>query len=443
MFSTVSRKSFASIYNRFVDILPETRERLVKVRRENGNKVLGAITIEQVIGGMRSIKGLLTETSRLDANKGIKFRGLSLPECQIRLPSVKREPIPEAILYLLITGEVPSNEEVETLKNDLAQRASTFPESAEKIINSLSSDLHPMSQLSIGVLALQTESKFAKAYRDGVNKYLYWESALEDCLDLVARIPKVAALIYRNKYRDRKLGEISPNGDLSENFCRMLGYNDESFWELIRLYLTIHCDHEGGNVSAHATHLVGSALSDLYLSYSAGLNGLAGPLHGLANQECLKFMLKMQEEVGNNATEAEIEKFVKDTLAKGLVIPGYGHAVLRVTDPRFVCQMEFAQRYMPDDPLCKLIANLYKVAPRVLKETGKVSNPFPNVDAHSGALLTHFGMTEFDFYTVLFGVSRAIGCGASYVWSRALALPIERPGSVTMENLEDFVRKSS
>ena len=435
-------RNFASMHKRLVEILPETRDRLVKIRRAQGAKVLGPITIEQIIGGMRGIKGLLTETSRLDAFKGIKFRGLSLPECQIRLPSVKREPIPEAMFYLLITGEVPSNDEAEDLKQDLFQRAQAFPDSVEKILNSLPMSLHPMSQLSIGVLALQTESQFAQAYRKGAHREDYWISTLEDSMNLIARIPRIAAIIYRNKYRDGKLGATSKTADLSENFCRMMGYDSVNFWELMRLYLTIHCDHEGGNVSAHASHLVGSALSDPYLSYSAGLNGLAGPLHGLANQECLKFMLKMQEELGNNASEVEIEKFVRDTLAKGLVIPGYGHAVLRVTDPRFVCQMEFAQRYMPSDPLCKLIAELYKVAPRVLKETGKVSNPYPNVDAHSGALLSHFGMTENEFYTVLFGVSRAIGCCASLVWSRALGLPIERPGSVTIENLEDYVKKT-
>lgn len=436
------RKNFASMQQRFAEILPETKDRLAAVRKNHGHKVLGQITIDQIIGGMRGIKGLLTETSRLDAQFGIRFRGLSLPECQIRLPSVKREPIPEAIFYLLVTGEVPSNETTESLIQDLSNRAASFPAYAEKIINSLSKDLHPMSQLSIGILALQNESLFQKAYKDGVHKDELWKSALEDSLNLVARIPKVAAMIYRNKYRDGKLGKIREGADLSENFCRMLGYEKETFWELMRLYLTIHCDHEGGNVSAHTSHLVGSALSDPYLAYSAALNGLAGPLHGLANQECLRFITGMRESVGDSPTEDQIEKYLKDTLAKGQVIPGYGHAVLRVTDPRFTCQMEFAKRYMPNDVLCKLVASLYKVAPRVLQATGKVSNPFPNVDAHSGALLTHFGMTEYDFYTVLFGVSRAIGCSASLVWSRALGLSIERPSSVTLDNLEEFVKKT-
>lgn len=440
---TASLKRAISMKQRFADVLPETRERLARLRKDHGSKVLGTITIDQVIGGMRGIKGLLTETSRLDAYKGIKFRGLTLPECQVRLPSAKREPLPEAMFYLLITGEVPSNSDVEELHADLSRRAETIPAHTERIINSLPKHMHPMNQLSIGVLSLQTESKFVKAYNAGVKKTDYWEYALDDSLDLIARLPRIAALIYRNQYRDGVIGQTDPKLDLSANFSKMMGYEDENFWELMRLYLTIHCDHEGGNVSAHATHLVGSALSDPYLSYSAGLNGLAGPLHGLANQECLKFLLKVQESTGPNPSEEAVEQFVKDLLASGQVVPGYGHAVLRVTDPRFVCQMEFAKRVMPADPLCRLVSTLYKIVPRVLKEAGKAANPYPNVDAHSGALLVYFGMTEYDFFTVLFGVSRAIGCCASLVWARALGLPIERPNSLTMSNLEEFVSKST
>ncbi|CAG9329418.1 unnamed protein product [Blepharisma stoltei] len=443
MISATLKRSISALKQRFADVIPETRERLARLRKEHGNKVLGPITIEQVIGGMRGIKGLMTETSKLDAFKGIKFRGLTLPECQVRLPSAKREPLPEAMFYLLITGEVPSNSDCDILVREIAERSETIPEHTVRIVNSLPQHMHPMNQLSIGVLSLQTESKFVRAYNAGVKKENYWEYVLEDSLDLIARIPRIAAMIYRNTYKDRRLGPTDPSLDLSANFSKMMGFENEHFWELMRLYLTIHCDHEGGNVSAHATHLVGSALSDPYLAYSAGLNGLAGPLHGLANQECLKFLLKLQEKTGQNPTEEVVEKFVKEILASGQVIPGYGHAVLRVTDPRFVCQMEFAKRVMPKDPLCKLVATLYKVVPRVLKEAGKAANPYPNVDAHSGALLVYFGMREFDFYTVLFGVSRAIGVSAGLVWSRALGLPIERPNSLTMANIEEYVSKST
>lgn len=118
----------------------------------------------------------------------------------------------------------------------------------------------------------------------------------------------------------------------------MLGYDNPEFIELMRLYLTIHSDHEGGNVSAHTTHLVGSALSDPYLSFAAGMNGLAGPLHGLANQEVLVWLQKLREQVGENPTDEKLKDFIWKTLKSGQVVPGYGHAVLRKTDPRYTCQ---------------------------------------------------------------------------------------------------------
>merc|ERR1719183_3016498 len=214
--------------------------------------------------------------------------------------------------------------------------------------------------------------------------------------------------------------------------------------ELMRLYQTIHTDHEGGNVSAHTTHLVGSALSDCYLSLSAGLNGLAGPLHGLANQEVLRWLNQFKDRLGDkwaDDTHDDIRQALWDTLNSGQVVPGYGHAVLRKTDPRYTCQREFAQKHMPDDPFFQLVSKICETAPGVLTEHGKVSNPFPNVDAHSGVLLVHYGLTEQDFYTVLFGVSRALGVLASLTWDRTLGLPIERPKSLSTEGLIKMFNK--
>jgi citrate synthase len=220
----------------------------------------------------------------------------------------------------------------------------------------------------------------------------------------------------------------------------MLGFEDEGFKELMRLYMTIHADHEGGNVSAHTTHLVGSALSDPFLSFAAGMNGLAGPLHGLANQEVVKWITEMYEALGNNnPSKEQIENYVRKTLAEGKVVPGYGHAVLRKTDPRFTAQQVFAQKHMPTDPMVNTVWNVYDVVPGILGDLGKVKNPWPNVDAHSGALLLHYGMAEFDFYTVLFGVSRSLGVLASLCWDRALAFPLERPKSVTTEWVKKYI----
>jgi citrate synthase len=283
-------------------------------------------------------------------------------------------------------------------------------------------------------MALQTESVFAKKYAAGMSKKDYWEATFDDSMDLIARLPRVAAYIYRRKY---KFGEhIQPNGllDWAGNFAHMLGFEDDSFKELMRLYMTIHADHEGGNVSAHTTHLVGSALSDPYLSFAAGMNGLAGPLHGLANQEVIKWILELREELKTELpTKDQIAEYVKRTLSEGKVVPGYGHAVLRKTDPRFTAQMEFGKKHLADDSLVQTVWNIYETVPPILQSLGKIKNPWPNVDAHSGALLVHYGLVEYEFYTVLFGVSRALGVLASLCWDRALGFPLERPKSVTTE----------
>lgn len=262
-------------------------------------------------------------------------------------------------------------------------------------------------------------------------------------MDLIAKLPVIAATIYTNTYKDGKACKtIDPGKDWSANFVKMLGFDKPELVELMRLYLTIHSDHEGGNVSAHATHLVGSALSDPYLSFAAGMNGLAGPLHGLANQEVLIWLMKLQKEAGNNPSEDELKDYIWKTLKSGQVVPGFGHAVLRKTDPRYMVQREFAEKHLPDYEMYQLVSKIYKVVPPILQETGKVQNPWPNVDAHSGVLLQYYGLTEMNFYTVLFGVSRALGVLASLIWDRALGLPIERPKSLSTDHLIKMVQGS-
>ena len=235
-------------------------------------------------------------------------------------------------------------------------------------------------------------------------------------------------------YGGDKLPAIDLEKDYSYNLANLLGYADKSdFVELMRLYLTIHADHEGGNVSAHTGKLVGSALSDPFLAFAASLNGLAGPLHGLANQEVLLWLRKMQSKIGENASDEAVRDYVWTTLKAGQVVPGYGHAVLRKTDPRYMAQREFAIKHLPDDSLFKLVSQVYNIVPNVLLEAGKAKNPWPNVDAHSGVLLTYYGLHQMGFYTVLFGVSRAIGVLPQLIIDRAVGAPIERPKSFSTE----------
>jgi citrate synthase len=386
---------------------------------------------------MRGIKGLVTETSYLDPEEGIAFRGYTIPQLREKLPKAPggEEPLPEGIFWLMCTGQIPSETQVKSISKAWAQNADV-PSHVVTLLNNFPSNVHPMSQLSCAITACNTESKFVKAYTQGVNKSTYWEYCFEDSMALIAKLPTIAAIIYKNLYRNgESIGAIDNDKDWSANFCKMLGYNDTQFTELMRLYLTIHSDHEGGNVSAHTTHLVGSALSDPYLSLAAGMNGLAGPLHGLANQEVLVWLTKLQDKLGKNITDETLKEFVWSTLKSGQVVPGYGHAVLRKTDPRYSCQREFALKHLPNDPMFKLVGQIYNIVPDILLQLGKVKNPWPNVDAHSGVLLQYYGMTEMSYYTVLFGVSRALGVLSSMVWDRALGLPIERPKSMTTDGL--------
>ncbi len=410
--------------------------------KEHGHKPIGEVQLSQVYQGMRGMTGLVTETSLLDAQEGIRFRGHSIPELQEKLPKVPggAEPLPEGLFYLMLIGDLPTEEDVHHVTAVL-QRRSHVPNHVFATIEALPLTTHPMTQFVVGVMALQTESQFAKKYAAGMNKKDYWEAVFDDSMDLIARLPRIAAYIYRRKY---KWGEhIQPNGllDWAGNFAHMLGYEDNTFKALMRLYMTIHADHEGGNVSAHTTHLVGSALSDPYLSFAAGMNGLAGPLHGLANQEVIKWIFDMQERLKtDNPSKEQIAEYVKKTLQEGKVVPGYGHAVLRKTDPRFTAQMEFGKKHMPDDKLVNTVWNIYEVVPPILQSLGKIKNPWPNVDAHSGALLVHFGLKEYEYYTVLFGVSRALGVLASLCWDRALGFALERPKSVTTDSVKKWIK---
>ncbi len=410
--------------------------------KENGNTKVDEVTLSQVFGGMRGVKSMVWETSQLDAHEGIRFRGYSIPQLRELLPKVEggEEPLPEGLFWLMLVGEIPTNEEVQWLTKEW-QKRSDVPAHTFAAIDAMPDDSHPMAQFSVAINSMQTESVFTQRYAEGISKHDYWDPTYEDAMNLIAKLPKVAAYIYRKVYHKGNHIKSDDSLDWAANFAHLLGVENKDFQSLMRLYLTIHADHEGGNASAHTVHLVGSTLSDAYFSLAAGMNSLAGPLHGLANQEVIKWIFEMVESLDTTKPSPEqIEQYIHDTLAKGQVIPGYGHAVLRQPDPRFMAQKKFAEDYIKDDDYVNIVWSLFEIVPRVLGALGKVKNPWPNVDAHSGALLVHYGLKEYTYYTVLFGVSRALGVLSSLCWSRALGFPLERPKSMTFDAIKDLVK---
>ncbi len=422
-----------SIKEKFRKIALPYREEIRNLRKEAAEMPLGEYTVGQTYRGAKGIRMIVYETSSVDPFEGIRYQGYSIPEMLEQLPSHPAGgPYPEGAFYLLLMGKIPTAEDVSELTRELLER-SEVPLHVFDVIDRLPPDTHPMAQFSMGILALEPTSEFAKAYQQGVSRYDLWEYMFEDVLNLLGRLPKIAAYIYRRIKGENPSLEVDYQEDWAGNFARWLGFGDhQSFKHFLRLYLMLLADHEGGNVSAHTNRLVGSALSDIYFSFSAAMNGLAGPLHGLANQEVLRWILQMKEELGGGVpSDEQLKEYVEGTLHAGRVIPGFGHGVLRRTDPRFKAQFKFAMEHIPDDDNVQIVDALFRVVPPILEATGKVKNPWPNVDLATGAIFWHYGLREYLFYTVLFGVSRAIGTSAALIWDRVLMYPIERPKSVT------------
>ena len=432
-----------TLKDKLYEKIQEQRPKTEKLLKDHGDKVIDQVTVSQIIGGMRGIKSLVTDISYLDPKEGIRYRGFTLPEVLEKLPKPDDAEMPyvEGLYHLLLTGEIPTKKEVEELMTNFRNRR-IVPSYVWDVIDSFPSESHPMAILSAAVMSLERESHFNLMYKKGLNKMDYWDPTYEDATNLLAKMPLIGAYIYNKLYHPEKGHRYpDPNLDLGANFAYMMG-KGKPYDDVSRMYFIIHADHESGNVSAHTGHLVASSLSDVYYATSAMINGLAGPLHGLANQEVLRWLQGLRDQMkGEIPSEEDLKTYVWDTLNSGQVIPGYGHAVLRKTDPRYSVQREFCLKHMKDDELFKYVDALYKVVPDILRKQGKAKNPWPNVDAQSGVLQWHYGVTQYDFYTVLFAIGRAFGVLSNIIWDRALGYPLERPKSITTKMIEKMVKE--
>ncbi len=422
----------SALHDKLASKIPAMRDRAKEIVSKYGSEVISEVTVAQAFGGMRGVKSMVCETSVVDAQEGLIIRGRPIADLADRLP--------EEIFFLLCTGDLPNEMELQSLQAELGDRREV-PEYVWDVLRTLPKDTHPMQMFTTAILVLERDSIFHKRYAEGMTKQEHWEPALEDALNLIAKLPALAAAVYRIRFEKGDL--IAPDAtlDWGASYAQMLGIPDPSgkFANLMRLYMTLHSDHEAGNVSANTCHVVGSSLADPYYAVSAGLGGLAGPLHGLANQECLRFVKGVQDRFSGVPTEQQLTEYVWELLKSGRVVPGYGHAVLRVTDPRFTAFHAFGKRFCADDPLFTIVDMGFRLIPDILIKHGKAKSPYPNVDAGTGALVHHFGITESNYYTVLFGVSRSLGMLSQLILNRALGTAITRPKSVSMDWIEKKV----
>lgn len=257
----------------------------------------------------------------------------------------------------------------------------------------------------------------------------------EDCLNLIAKIPEITATVINTHAGWTQKTDSRPDLGYIENFAHILNVpegNKAALTQVFKLFNILHYDHGGGNLSTFVGKAVASGLEDMYGSIAAAMCALAGPRHGRANQDSLEFVKKISEALGKDADADKVEALVRRMLANNELVVGFGHAVLRVEDPRATVLYATADKEYADHPLIKIARLLRTAGVKVLKENPKISNPYPNVDAISGAYLTAAGFPYPEYYTVLFGMSRTVGIAIQIVYERCEArggkgTPIVRP----------------
>jgi len=376
--------------------------------------VLLEVTSDHLNTGMRGVPVGTCRTSFVTPSEGVHYCGYPITELAAFAP--------EDIIYLLFNKELPTSEQSAQIRSELAQRA-TIPGDLESVLHALPTTGHPMDWLSVGIHALG----MIETTND-------WRS---DAMNLIARMPRLMGLVFRiREGRTENIPADDPDASLVDRFVNTLdldGIDKEKMTRAISTYLVLHMDHGGGNLSTFTGKAIASGHATIYSAMAGAMNALSGPLHGRANQSCLEFVLRV-----GTSDAAEVEAFVRAELAAKRPVFGFGHAVLRTEDPRATAQFALGEEICPEDENFKIIKTLREVAPRVLSENPKISNPNANVDIASGALLHHIGLTDPTYYTTFFGWARVAGIGAQIVDERSVmrngkGTPIYRPKYIAEE----------
>jgi citrate (Si)-synthase len=418
--------------------MARNRQRYQQILKEYGSCPIttGPLTVEHLLRGNRGVPAALTDTSFVHPGQGLHFLGTT--PCQ---DMVTMATLPEQVFWYMLLETLPSAQDVHDFQEDLRSRA-MVPDYAWAVLEALPPAMHPMSQLQVLTDALEGEARFRGRYQAGMPRQEHWQWMLEDGLDLLARVPQVAAAIYRRCFL--KAPRLAPNLELdwAAQFVQMLGIDDPDglLTAYMRQYVIMHADHEAANASANTAAIINSTLATMASTLVGAFAALSGPLHGTANQDALGFLEGALAHFGRLPTLEEAEAYLYDFVAAGGIVPGFGHPQLRDLDARFVVLTEFLDRLpaMARQHEAIVCMRLFaEIGPGVLKKFPKIANPHPNIDFGSGAVLYGLGMTQRNFFTVLFCLSRMWGVIAQAVRARAELRPIIRPLSYTLAMVEE------
>ncbi len=374
------------------------------------SEVLFKITRDLLDTGLRGFPVGTCPNSHVDPMLGLFYGGYAIPELS--------EKEPEAVMYLLLKRDLPNPAQLAAFKQDIIANSKLHP-GVIAHLRSLPKEGHPMKWLlaAINVMGMYGTGDYTKDY-----------------ISVIGQLPEAVAAIFRIRSGWGEPIASKPELGWVENFVHMLGAPNASpdLVHMMRVFAILHFDHGGGNLSTFVGKAIASGHEDMYGSLVGAMAALAGPLHGMANQECLRFLKEISKDIKDPSDEATVYAYVENLLAKGGVLYGFGHAVLRVEDPRATVQYELGEKIAPQDPIFRLAVTLRKVGSDILKKKGKAADPYPNVDAVSGCLLSACGLKDENYYTVLFGLSRCVGIAGQIVWERKEArggkgIPIVRP----------------
>jgi citrate synthase len=377
----------------------------------SNSEALFTITNEHLDTGMRGFPVGTCPISDVDPMRGLSYGGYTIAELANKQP--------EEVVYLLLNKELPDAAQLAAFKQELIANSRIHPEVIEKLKH-LPRTGHPMKWLMSALVLMGMYS--------GTGDYR------KDCMAVIAQLPEAVAALFRIRSGWGDPIESKPELGLIENFAHMLGAPGAGLEleRLLRVFYILHLDHGGGNLSTFVGKAIASGLEDMFGSLTGAMAALAGPLHGMANQECLRFLKTISKDIQDPSDTVQVGEYVENLLNKGGVLFGFGHAVLRVEDPRATVQYALGEQLAPKDRLFRLAVTLRTVGVDALKKRAKVSNPYPNVDAVSGCLLNACGLTDESYYTVLFGLARCVGIASQIVWERTEArngkgTPIVRP----------------
>ena len=420
----------SSLARLFADRADVLNAQLKELIAQHGSKPIDVVTVATAYSGAR-VQVVPCETSRVHPDTGVAYAGIPITSVQRLLP--------EEIFFLLLLGRVPTEDEKICLMGEIEHKGELIDrKSVAQVLCAMPKGSDPMALFTSGLMVMSRQSHFSESYGATAKKEL-WRPTLDDGLTVIAQVGELAAMVWDVMHGgcgELPLSEaLDLGGRLADQLVPIAG---DSLRDAIRLHLNLHADHESGNVSAFLAFVAGSAHANPFEILATGALGLSGPLHGRASEQAFAFVDAALSKLGPDANDDQVNAFVRAHLASGKVVPGFGHAVLRAIDPRAVILYEFGAKLSGGGPQFAMAEKLRRLVPPLLIEQGKAKNPYPNVDAVSGSLLATLGVDDPKFFTVLFAVARSIGIMAQAVIARALVLPIVRPESVAMAEVESL-----